>query len=180
MRKLFLICFIILSCLACETPVDHQATSGYFDLDELLTGQVQRLGNGILKSDKLIQINEESDRIYQELNSKMLEEELDIFKPFNPGLSRYRNAFEVTEIDGITTYTKKDDVKQSLQWVKVERQASMLTVSAEILEETSIYTTQKKMSLVLDSDQIRSFSLLGYQKMLFKDTAFFDMRVTIE
>lgn len=179
MRKLFFF-FIFLGCLACETSVEQKTTSGYFDLDEVLTGQVDKLGNGTLRSEKLIEINDASDRIVKELDSALLNEELAVFKSFDPGLSRYRNAFTVTESDGATIYTKKDDVKQSLQWVKVERHATMITVSAEILEETSIYTNQKKMSLVLESDQIKSFSLLGYQKMLFKDTAFFDMRVTIE
>ena len=53
------------------------------------------------------------------------------------------------------------------------------TLSPEILEETSIYTNQKKMSLVLESDQITSFSLLGYQKMLLRDTSFFQLKATL-
>lgn len=180
MRKTCLISIIILSCLACEAPVDQKSTSGYFDLEELLEAQVENLGKATLKSEKLIEINEATDRIDMDFDAVQLKEELSIFAPFDPGQSRYRNAFDVSESNGVTTYTRKEGVNQSLRWVTIARHASLLEVSAEIIEETSIYTNQKKMSLTLESDQIKSFSLIGYQKMLFKDTAFFEMRVTIE
>lgn len=180
MRKLFIVSLIVLTCYACKAPVNQKNDSGYFDLSQMVKGQIELLGEGTWKSEKVIIVNKAADQIPQSLDSAALKKELVIFQVFDPGKPRFKNAFEITESEGVITYKKKESENQSLQWVKVEDQGNELRITAEIIEETSIYTNQKKMDIQLESGVLKSYALYGYQKMLFRDTTFFEMKATVQ
>ncbi len=175
------ICFLItLVCLSCEVSVNQRSSTGHFELTRLIDDQVRKLGENTLKSEKLVAVNSKIDRLQQDMDSTALKEELAVFEGFDPGKSRFKNAFDIIVAPGITTYEKKSNEDQSLKWVKVEDKGGLLRITAEIIEETSIYTNQKRMDLRLESGMIKSYSLQGYQKMLFRDTTFFEMTTTIQ
>ena len=164
---------------ACEAPTDQKYDTGYFDLARVIDGQIEELGSGAWESEKRVKVNDASEELQQNLDSALLKEELAIFQAFDPGKPQYKNAFEITDSDGITTYTKKEGERQSLQWVKVESRGNVMRVTAEIVEETSIYTNQKRMDMRLESGKLKRYALAGYQKMLFRDTTFFEMTATL-
>lgn len=185
MRNLFIVSLIfvsliVLTCYACEAPANQKNDSGYFDLSQTIKEQIELLGGGKWKSEKVIIVNNAADQIPQSLDSAGLKGELVIFQAFDPGKPQFKNAFEITESEGVITYKKKESESQSLQWVKVEDQGNVLRITAEIIEETSIYTNEKKMDIQLELGVLKSYALYGYQKMLFRDTTFFEMKATVQ
>lgn len=179
MRNNLIILLFFLFCFGCHAPIDEKNETGYFDLAEVLDAQVDQLAGGSWNAAKTVTVNEGTDQLQQSLDSLLLKEELAIFQAFNPGRSQFKNAFEIDESPGLTTYTKKASERQSLQWVKVEERGNTLRITAEIIEETSIYTNQKNMDMLLESGVLKSYALKGYQKMLFRDTTFFEMKAII-
>lgn len=179
MRNNLAIGLFLLTCLACHAPVDQKDETGYFDLAEVLDGQVEQLGSGSWNSEKTVIVNDATDQLELQLDSVLLKEELAIFQAFDPGRSQFKNAFEIEESTSSTTYTKKTGEHQSLQWVKVQDRGNTRRITAEIIEETSIYTNQKHMDLLLESGVLKSYALKGFQKMIFQDTTFFEMNTRI-
>lgn len=179
MRNSLIISLFIIGCFACEAPIDQSGESGNFALSQLIDDQVTILGSETWHVNKEVLVNEAKDQLQQQLDSAALKGELAIFSAFDPGKSQFKNAFDITESAGVTIYTKKDSERQSLKWVEVEGSGDDLRITAEILEETSIYTNQKKMDLRIQSGILQSYALQGYQKMLFRDTTFFEMTATI-
>ncbi len=180
MRKSFYACLSLLILIACEAPVDQNATSDYFSLQGLIDEQVELLSDGTLRVEKQIMVNQDQDQLQQTLDSTALRDELAIFNAFDPGRSQFKNAFEVLEQGSTTSFIKKQGEGQSLQWVKMEDLGNGVKITGEILEETSIYVIQKHMDLLVSSGKVKSYSLQGFQKMLYKDTTFFAMKATVE
>lgn len=179
MRSRYLILLVFLSGLGCETPTTLNAENDRFHLTELMEAQVLELANGKLKIDKQVVVNDEGDQFQQELDSASLRKELKVFKAFDPGSPRYRNAFDITVAGTTDNYAKKANVEQGLQWVAVKKNGNDLKVTAEFIEETSIYTVQKQMNVHFEAGKIKSYALNGYQKMILRDTTFFEMEAVV-
>lgn len=181
MPRILVSTILVLGLLACDHSVQQNARgSSYFDLESILDQQFELLVSRDMKISKEVFIDGQSEVIEVIPDSSIWKSELLVFEPFDPGKDRYTNAFQVTEFEDKTIrYEKLPDENQSLRWVEVFQEEGDLRFRAEILEEASIYTTRKTVELVVEAGILKSYSLQGFQKMLLRDTAYFQLEATV-
>ena len=180
MLKKFAVISIFLALFSCDHSLpSNDKGSGYFELQTLLDAQYLELSVSDRKIEKEVSIDGESETLSIEPDTAIWRSELLVFEPFDPGKARFANAFQVTELKGGVRYEKKPDEKQSLQWVEVFQEGDDLSFRAEIIEEASIYTLKKKVAFEIRSGILTNYALEGYQKMLLRDTSFFQLKATL-
>ncbi len=168
-----LVLMVLISCegLRPET-VDVTA---YPEVGKLLDQDYLHLHNKELSKTAILNNQEETKAI--RLDSGGWVKELTFLEEIDPNQSKYVGAFKITEDEKETQLLLKEGERGSL------KAFSFFTVNDEIAkvlatihEDKDVYVHHKKVEVLFANGVIAEYAIKGYQKIMTKDTFFFEVR----
>jgi hypothetical protein len=169
--SLIIIGVVLVSCQPNELRV-----SEYADLQSYF--ETQRTP---LKIKKEVWLDNQAEKMTLNPTDEEWEKELAIFKEIDPQLSDYTGAF-IEEINGDqTTLTLKEGENGSLKKASfMINDGQVTSIKAEVHEDKQVYIHHKSIQVLFRDNNIKTYRVDGYQKMLFKDTVFFKIRAIVQ
>ncbi|MEM7297007.1 MAG: hypothetical protein AAF391_01940 [Bacteroidota bacterium] len=151
----------------------------YPDLDAFYQDQVIRLDNSSLE--KEVSLGGKIEVNTFQMDTSVWKDELSFLEEINPNKSEYLGSFSIAEKGNLVAYTLKEGEKGVL------KQLSILSESGEyqfikgtIHEDKDVYTHHRDIEINLADGVIQSFTIDGYQKMMFKDTVLFGIKGKVQ
>ncbi|MBP6385809.1 MAG: hypothetical protein KA313_03260 [Pseudarcicella sp.] len=169
-----LLIFIVLGNLACnENKQENQSKKQYFDLKTLIESQTKILEKQKPTIIKTIKTTESKET--KETNNIDWKKELIFFRNANINLPSLKDCYKVTQTDSTIDYKLKANSKSKIKHLKIHFYKNKTVKSISILSEdkNSFYTSFKKLSLALINNQIVSYNITGFQKILLGDKKWF-------
>jgi len=167
--------------VACEDFV-MQKTTGikndfqFVDLDSLIKSQVKLL-NG-KKLEKRVSIKGKEEKLLLVPDSTDIASDLKVFLDLNLDQAKYNGEYDITKSGNITIFQRNG--KKGPQKVTVTRNetSQITTLEGQHNETNMVFDSSRKYLLQFDSStsSIRSYQFSGYQKLIFNDTVFFDIK----
>lgn len=166
---------------SCEDLVMKKTTGmnndlQFVDLDSLLRSQVQIL-NG-KKLEKKVAIKGKEEKLLLVPDSTDIASDLKVFKDLNLDQAKYNGTYDITKGDNTIVYQRKG--KKGPQKVTVTRNNTkqITSIEGQYDESNMVFDSSRKYLLQFDNSTnlIHSYQFSGYQKLIFNDTVFFDIK----
>ncbi|WP_462253967.1 hypothetical protein [Ekhidna sp.] len=177
MKKLgYVICILVFAQCQNIKP-ETVSIPEYPDFEELLEKQIELLGAISVQKEVMLDGQHETQVI--EMDSSKWANELFFLKEINPNQPRYIGAFNKIENIPNQKLILKDGEKGVLKMVSFSQEGSeYLKIGATFHEAKDVYTHHRDFKVYFKDGKINSFLIDGYQKMMFKDTIQFTIKVT--
>ena len=154
--------------------------AAYFDVDSLLALERSFLPTQNKRLRKQVQLGDSTEVQVLPADPGTVAEELKIFEAINPAQTKYANAFDIKQ-QGLNVVYRHVDPSAELQRVTLTYQGDQLSdIVGIIKEKTAIYTSYRTMRLQFAEAHLSSYSVKGFQKMVFSDTVFFQVETLIQ
>ena len=169
---------IITSCddMAMKKTTGMNNDFKFVDLDSLLKSQVKVL-NG-KKLEKGVSIKGKEEKLLLIPDSTELASDLKVFSDLNLDQAKYNGEYDITKSGNTIVFQRKG--KKGPQKVIVTRNNTKQITSIEghHNESNMVFDSSRKYLLEFNdsSSLIRSYQFSGYQKLIFNDTVFFDIK----
>jgi len=148
----------------------------FVDLDSLLKSQVQVL-NG-KKLEKKVAIKGKEEKLLLVPDSTDIASDLKVFSDLNLDQAKYNGAYDIINGDNTIVYQRKG--KKGPQKVTVTRNNArqITTIEGQYDESNMVFDSSRKYLLQFDNSTnlIQSYQFSGYQKLIFNDTVYFDIK----
>lgn len=185
MSRLILILFVVL--FSCEnTAREQREFSAYFDADSLVNAQISYLKDKNLTIQKAALLNNVTDTSSYTVDSLLLAYELEIFRKANINKPAFDGLYQKTVDQNnnliIHKYSPvKDDTELEIKSLILSYENDKLVnLEAFIEEDHWLYKSTRAINLNLGSvdgvQLIDDYSILGYQKMIFRDQVDFSVK----
>ncbi len=149
----------------------------YPDFEELLEKQIELLGTASVQKEVTLDDQQETQVI--EMDSAKWAKELFFLKEINPNQPRYIGAFDKSVSTINQKLILKEGEKGVLKMVSfAQEESEYLKIAATFHEDKDVYTHHRDIKVYFEDGKINSFLIDGYQKMMFKDTVRFTIKVT--
>ncbi len=150
----------------------------YPDYLALMTGQVELLRNSGVE--KHVWLEGKSETKILKMDSASWAKELSFLKEINPNQPEYVGAFEISGDGSNKTLTLADGENGALKSTSFIRHgAEFKRISATFHEDKDVYVHHREIELNFIEGVLNSLSIDGYQKMMFKDTVRFRIKVEV-
>ncbi|MEQ6120798.1 hypothetical protein [Reichenbachiella sp. MALMAid0571] len=167
--------------VSCEDLV-MQKTTGikndfqFVDLDSLLKSQVKVL-NG-KKLEKKVSIKGKEEKLLLVPDSTDLASDLKVFSDLNLDQAKYNGEYDIANSGNTTTFQRKGEKGPQKVTVTRNNVAQIVSIEGQYNESNMVFDSFRKYRLEFDnsSSSIRSYQFSGYQKLIFNDTVFFDIK----
>ena len=142
----------------------------YYDLKQTLADQARVLSAGNFRLEKTANIADSSETKTLDLDSTGWMDQFAMLMEFSLTEPALIGAFEVTQSGKTETYIQKEDQRVAIKHFEITDSDQNIELSGELIEDKSIYTDTKRMRLTIQNGRMTAFHLIGWQKMLLKDT----------
>lgn len=187
MRPLIIL-LLSISFLGCDVkPAKIDASEEYFNLEELLTKEIQYLLTEKAGIEKSVTSNSAEERTEtQPSSTEEWESQLALFLDANiskPGLRGAYHQESLITLDGYskTIYAAKNN-KVAVKTFECLYQNEVLTqISISMVERNSIYTSTKELAIYFSpsGEHIIGFDVIGDEKMQLKEELHFEVKAVI-
>lgn len=188
-----LIFWILLTGCRQDKVVNQLQKEPYYDLKSLINEQTALLDSLNPAVNITAQIDEKKETIATHKDSASWESLLKLFndadinQPVLQGSYIVKDSFDNQKGLQIKLYKASNTSTSNIPYLKVYYKDSLYHVKhieTVFKEENMLYSTQRKMSATFDTfrgnPRIVQYETLGKQKMIFRDSAFYKMQVTID
>lgn len=174
----YLIIGLVAACLiGCNPPVSDKAGSGSFSqVDDVIQKQFERPPAMLMQ--KTVSLGEETDQTSMTPDSATWVREIAFLKELNPNQRGYVGAFTKEENERSVRLTLAPNEKGSLKELHIEKEGNDITaLYGVIFEDKGIYSHQRKIEVAFIDGMITGYKVMGFQKIIMKDTIFFSIEV---
>lgn len=185
MRKLISVLFIAGVCQNCTPPViENSAESQYFNMDSMVNKQIKLLAENRFSALKTVEIDGEKESMEITPDQHQWKKELTGLLDFDIKKSRYLGAFDIEKSAKRESYQLKRNEKAPIKSLVIEREenSNIKKLTGKILDDEAsmVYTTCQVYEIQFSEGVISAIDLIGYQKMVMKDTVFYRVNISIE
>lgn len=161
--RLVLILFLFLT--ACTNSENKILSKSYFDLAGLLNQQIINLSAKKPLVEKLAILENKQERI--ETKDIDWNKELELFLQADLNKQSYQLAYTIDIKDKKADYVLKEGEKMPVKLLTIEFDDKDLPKHIEILMNTNnfLYESDKKLTLELKNNQLKSYKIEGYQQL---------------
>jgi hypothetical protein len=181
MKKLIAVALLATLCWHCErVKPKENLFRQFYNLDSLIDQQITSLHGKTLN--KTVSIDGDTNRQVLTFDSTQWQDELGVIKDLDVNLPEYVGGIKTEKSNDVLTYQPLPEqeipVKQVAYHFDQANQLIKLTGIFE--EEKTIYHSLRKIEVLFEKDQIKAYSIKGYQKMLLRDTVYFEVSGEIQ
>ncbi len=151
--------------------------ASYPEVDQLLTNQISLLDGNDLNKEVWLDGKTESKQL--QMDSAGWNDELSFLKEINPNQTEYVGAFEESETGNSLVLKLQEGEKGSLTYFSRTSDDALLSITATIHEDKDVYIHHKEVEVNLVNGKIIDYQIIGYQKILLKDTIRFRIKGSI-
>jgi hypothetical protein len=152
----------------------------YFNLDSLIDQQVASLSNQGVFLEKTVSIDSARETKKVQLDSSEWEEELGFLRQLNINQPRLIGAYNKEVLENrLIRYSPKNSNLPIKYLETVIENDTIRQLNGHLLEKNDVYTTSMRASLLFEKNQLREYQIKGFQKIILKDTALFNIRGNI-
>ncbi len=177
---LFLLALVIVSCSLPEQKGNDLMAKKYFDLDSLVKRQIKQLESLNPTVNKSITIGGKQEK--KEFQSMDWEKELSVFinsdinKPKLLDLYKIEESTNGNETLNVYEFLKKGATGvQKMNITKGSSTKYIQKVEVESLERNALFSSHKNIALVFEGNQLKSYSMKGFDKVAMRDTMWYDL-----
>jgi hypothetical protein len=165
--------------IGCQVPENSQnfEVKSFISLDSIMTAQKQQLVGKMLE--KSVQIGEDQEVILLEMDTVFFTKEWSFLSDFELNKPGFVGGIEVTKNDSLIKYNKKPgqsflfdymtigfDSNHQIAWIE----GAYTDTQAEV-----IYGSARKFKFLFSNGQMNQYDIQGYQKIILRDTVFFEI-----
>lgn len=151
----------------------------YPDLKSLMNDQVKLLGKGRIK--KEVWLDGRSEVRIIEMDSTKWADELSFLKEINPNQPEYVGSFEKSADGQNQILTLSPNENGAIKKISISKSdAGYQQVIATFHEDKDVYVHHREIEMTFEKGMLNSLKIDGYQKMMFKDTVRFRVKVIID
>jgi hypothetical protein len=166
---------------ACSDLRPDMNISTYYDIDSLVTAQVEVFDAEQPTLSKWAKIDEKKEEQTLTFDSAGWSRELTFFRQLNINEPSLVGGYSIDSTQNQVTYTPDEGLNTRVKSLSIFYEEGLpIRVEGLIYEQNEIYTTEKDIEVVLENSKIKQYSLKGYQKIILKDTARFEIRGEIK
>ena len=184
--------WMLLFLLAAACSQEQKTTVKFFDFDGLIDEQISQLSQRMRVLDKVANMSTtQSDTAFLP-SVKGWGSELEIFRQLETfNKPTYRNVYKV--IDSvkdtrsnlkIRQYLAADAPIPVLRFYYQDEFSRLRKIDAEITETNPLYSTHRLLTMEFDEEEgkpmLARYSMIGYQKMILRDTVRFSVQGQID
>ena len=179
MKNFFLLLVLsqLVFCSCGRLSPDMIEVPHYPAIEAVYAKQVEQLANRKLIKTVTLGTQTETDTLT--LDSARWIAELSFMKELFPNTPEYVGVFDVSEMDNQVTLRLKPTESGILKKLLVMNPKEYVAISATVHDFNYFYVDHREVNIKLEDGLIASFEILGYQKMLLKDTIKFSISGTI-
>ncbi|WP_420317171.1 hypothetical protein [Ekhidna sp.] len=176
MKKIIVILLVICSCQKLQ-PEDVLIPE-YPDFKELMNQQVEALAESSIQKEVWLEGKNEVQAL--EMDSIMWADELFFLKEVNPNQPEYVGAFEKSIEYDFQVLELKEEESGPLKKVKyLQRNGSYQLIQITFHEDKDVYVHHRDIEMDFKEGVLNSLLINGYQKMMFKDTVRFGVKLVV-
>lgn len=150
---------------------DTIAISKYPEMEQLFTGQVARLTGKQLE--KSVWLENESESQTLTLDTATWKKELAFLLEVNPNQPEYVGAFEELSEGKKLILVLGEGERGVLKKLEYEKINGVSSIKATIHEDKDVYVHHREVALSFSGQVLSTYSIVGYQKIMLKDTVRF-------
>ncbi|WP_370088498.1 hypothetical protein [Ekhidna sp.] len=174
--KILLLLLVLVSCQ--KLKPESVAIPEYPDFKSLMDDQVERLGKGRIK--KEVWLDGKSEVRIIEMDSTKWAEELSFLKEINPNQPEYVGAFEKSADDQNQVLTLSPNEKGAIKKISFSKSDDEYQrITASFHEDKDVYIHHRDIEMTFEDGILNFLKIDGYQKMMFKDTVRFRVKVEV-
>jgi len=148
------------------------AIPDYPDLNTFYLNQASLLNNTKLM--KSVRLDKKTEENQFEMDSSKWKEELSFLTEMNPSQPEYVGVFAVETVNNNTLLTLKDGERGILKRLEISKTGEEISaIQATIHEDKDVYVHHREIQVSINDGLINNFKIIGYQKMMLKDTVRF-------
>lgn len=161
--RLVLILFLFLA--ACTSSENKILSKSYFDLTGLLNQQISILSAKRPLVEKAVVLEEKQERI--ETKDIDWNKELELFLQADLNKQSYQLAYTIDIKDKKANYVLKEGEKMPVKLLSIAFDDKDFPKYIEVLMNTNnfLYESDKKLTLELINNQLKSYKIEGYQQL---------------
>ena len=160
-------------CIVSCQPASQEKLSTYYNVDSLITAQVDLLTRNGLVPFKVAEVNHQQERDTLMGDSASWAGELTAFRILDLNKSNLLNAYEVNSSQtGFTYQLKPSELQQGVLKLTIDQfsNGDPVTMVGEFEETNNLYSSERKYTLHLDGKGfIQYYRIDGRQKVAFGD-----------
>lgn len=168
-------CFLwlIISLSACQKLRPEKIIlPDYPDLEDVYISQYRMLGERPLEKEVMLDASKEVNSF--EMDSSTWKDELSFLLEINPNKPEFIGVYNVTDEENKAVLRLIDGEINDLKYIHIEySDDDFLNIEATIHEDKDVYTHHREIEVFFEDGLIKSWTISGYQKMMFKDTVWF-------
>lgn len=151
------------------------------NIDSLISQQVRMLDGRKVNKKVILDGNEEVSTIGSD--SIFWKSELSVFSNLEINKSSLIGAYDKVEKDNTIAFERREGEKKGPLNIKIISSGrDLLQVSGTLNDINPLYSSRQKLLLSFDekSQSLKSYQFSGYQKLILKDTIFFEVSGRVE
>ena len=183
MRGLFLVSglFLLIGCVA-EREERSFRVRDYYPIDSVLVAQKAILMG--LPLQKTVVIGDKRESVSLTIDAAFLEKEWEALEAFNINKPGFVGAIDVIKSDSSILYKPKAGQNIKLDFVQYtfSHQGALSRISGAFLDDNAktIYGSFRNFQLDFEEGVIDQYQISGFQKIILKDTVFFEVRGQVQ
>lgn len=151
----------------------------YPDFEELYNSQTPKLVGKKLLKEVILDGNVESKTL--DMDTSQWKKELAFLLEANPNQPGYVGAFDVTESERELEMVMKNGESGILKNLSLTKPLDGIwSLFAVIHEDKDVYAHHREVSVSFKDDLLDAFEIKGYQKMIMKDTVWFEIKGKVQ
>lgn len=177
------ICVVLTGCLKTE----QRKVQAFYNVDSLVTAQVEALSAGIYTLKKTAGVQGEEETSESRPDPEQWERELSLFRTLDINEPRLVPLFMVsseTDMNGIsiTSYSSESPESTTVQWFKVRHEGeNLVSIEAEIADSNPIYGNRRVIGMVFSKEEaLKEYYIRGGEKLAVKDTVQYTLKAEIQ
>lgn len=179
--KTFPLAFCLVLIWGCSDLRPEMNISTYFDVDSLVNRQVKTFDRIQPTLEKSAKIDDRSERQTLRYDSSGWARELTFFRQLNINEPSLVGGYTIDSTDNVVTYTPDEDLSTRVRTLSIHYSDHRLEkITGLIFEENEIYATEKDIEVNFEDGLISKYRLRGFQKIILKDTARFEIEGIIK
>ncbi len=175
---------LLVSLVGCNSESNNDAAHNekyYYDLSGLLNKEIVYLSVAKPTITKLTGLNGEKETI--KTAQVDWNKELELFNKLDINKPAYKNSYTTQRVDSLTTaYALIPSEKLTVRNLIIQLDSNLVTPShiyGDVVSENKLYESTRKFSLHFSNGHLASYTVEGYQKLMFMDKRPFQVSVTV-
>lgn len=169
--------------MSCQNPTAEKdfKIREYFPIDSVLQSQMQlTIGKEIIKT---VTIGDVTETATLQATNSFLEKEWNFLESYDINKPGFVGAMDVIQSGNMLRYQPKAGQKVFLDYIEYTfDQNNISSIKGSSLDDKakSIYGSARKFNLLFEDGTLKEYSISGYQKIIMKDTVYFEVKGIVQ